>query len=116
MRFVVDSIGPAFRWMGGDELRQDLRDCGSVVVCDDGGVGCHVKRSEVVIEVEKKGSRSGAEKYWEELALQNLKIQGDLRVEHDAPLFGKRRPARNVSLHISAKCFRRHGKQVDSFG
>ena len=88
MRFVVDGIGPTFGVMGGDELSQDLRDCGSVVVCDDGGVGCHVKRSEVVIEVEKKGNRSGAEKCWKKLALHNLKTQGDLRIEHDAPLFG----------------------------
>lgn len=42
--------------MGGDELGQDLRDCGSVVVCDDGGVGSHVKNSEVVSEGKKKGN------------------------------------------------------------
>jgi hypothetical protein len=40
--------------MGGDELGQDLGDCGSVVVCDDGGVGSHVKNSEVVSEGKKK--------------------------------------------------------------
>ena len=54
MRFVVDSIRPYFGWMGGDELGQDLGDCGSVVVCDDGGVGSHVKNSEVVSEGKKK--------------------------------------------------------------
>jgi len=36
--------------------------CGSVVVCDDGGVGCHVKRSEVVVEMTKEMKEKWAEK------------------------------------------------------
>jgi hypothetical protein len=71
MCFVVDSVRPAFGWMGGNELSQDLGDCGGVVVCDDGGVGSHVKsdESEVVIEVEKKWNRYRAEKYLRNLAV-----------------------------------------------
>ena len=53
MRFVVDGIRPSFGWVGGDELGQDLGDCGSVVVCDDGGVGSHVKNCEVIGEGKK---------------------------------------------------------------
>jgi hypothetical protein len=69
--------------MGGDELGQDLRDCGSVVVCDDGGVGSHVKNSEVVIEGKKKGNEKEGKKVeseslikrrWAKTALEVLKI------------------------------------------
>ena len=111
--------------MGGDELGQDLRDCGSVVVCDDGGVGGHVKNSEVVSKGKKKGSKkrgklveseSLIKRQWEKPALEVLKIQADLRIQHDASLFCKSRPARDVGFHIGAKCFRRHRKQVDRFG
>ena len=97
--------------MRSDELGQNLRDCGSVVVCDDGGVGGHVKsdESEVVIEVEKKWNRYKAEKYLGNLALWVLKIQGDLRIQHDAPLFGQSRPACDIGFHVCAKGFGCHG-------
>ena len=49
------------------------------------------------------------------LALQVLKIQSNLRVQHDAPLFCQCRPACDVGFHVGAECFRRHRKQIDSF-